>query len=242
MKNIALLKIIAFMKIVVLIKTDAVASRIFLFLTIVCITTPAVAETQYITDTLSTPLRSSPVNDAKPVGNPLTSGNPVDVLQRSPDGKWARVRFQQLEGWLPTTFLQKEQAARDRLLELQARFEAIDREQKTSSSQSREMEVEVQSLRASLQQAQTERDTALQQLGELKLTAAGPQKLAASNQTLSAKAAAMAIDNERLRAEVERLNHDQKASFFFYGGLVVFGGMLVGWLMARQSGRRSTGW
>lgn len=224
-------------------KCPALLSRPALFAALIAIAAPALAEIQYVTDSLTVQLRASPVNDAKAVGNPLTSGNPVEVLQRSPDGKWARVRFQQVEGWLPASYVQKDQAARDKLLELQARFEQLDREQKTGGGQLKDFEAEVQSLRASLQQAQAERDIALQQLGDLKLTAAGPQKLAASNQALNTRATELAIDNERLRAEADRLAHDQKASFFFYGGLVVFGGMLVGWLMARQStGRRSSGW
>lgn len=200
------------------------------------------AETQYITDSLTVTLRASPVNDAKVVGTPLVSGNPVDVLQRSPDGKWARVRFQQHEGWLPATMLQREQAAHDRLQELQARFDAMDREQKTGGARSEEMTAELQSLRAALTQAQDERNTALQQLAELKIGAAGPQQISANNRTLAGQVAELKIEKEKLAAEVARLADDQRADFLFYGALVVFGGMLVGWLMARQSGRRSSGW
>lgn len=202
---------------------------------------PARAEIQYITDQVSATLRANPVSDGKQVGNPLVSGNPVELLQRSPDGKWARVRFQQSEGWLPATLLQKEQSAHDRLLELQARYDAMAREQKTGGSRLGELEADVQALRAALQQAQAERDTALAQLGDLKLTAAGPQKLAATNNALNVRATTLAIENEKLQTEVERLNNSREASFLFYGGLVVFGGMAIGWLMARQSGRRS-GW
>lgn len=205
-------------------------------------TLPAHAEIQYISDSQSITLRSNPVNDAKAVGNPLVSGNPVEVLQRSPDGRWARVRFQQVEGWLPAGYLQREQAARDRLLELQARYDALDREQRTGGGRLKEVEAEVQSLRAALQQAQAERDTALAQLGDLKLVAAGPEKLAASNQALNSRATQLAVDNERLQAEVLRLTQDEKSDFFLYGGLVVFGGIVIGWLMARQTGRRSSGW
>lgn len=207
-----------------------------------CAALPAHAEIQYISDSQSITLRSNPVNDAKVVGNPLVSGNPVEVLQRSPDGRWARVRFQQVEGWLPAGYLQREQAARDRLLELQARYDALDREQRTGGGRLKELEAEVQSLRAALQQAQAERDTALAQLGDLKLVAAGPEKLAASNQALNSRAAQLSVDNERLQAEVLRLTQDEKSDFFLYGGLVVFGGIVVGWLMARQTGRRSSGW
>lgn len=202
---------------------------------------PARAEIQYITDQVSATLRANPVSDGKQVGNPLVSGNPVELLQRSPDGKWARVRFQQSEGWLPANLLQKEQSAHDRLLELQARYDAMAREQKTGGSRLGELEADVQALRAALQQAQAERDTALAQLGDLKLTAAGPQKLAATNNALNVRATTLAIENEKLQTEVERLTNSREASFLFYGGLVVFGGMAIGWLMARQSGRRS-GW
>jgi len=200
------------------------------------------AEIQYITDQVATPLRANPVGDGKIVGKPLVTGNPVEVLQRSPDGKWARVRFQQVEGWLPANYLQKDQAAQDRLLELQARFDAMSREQKTGGSRVGDLEAEVQSLRASLEQVQNERDTALAQLGDLKMSAAGPQKLAATNQSLSIHATKLAIDNERLKTEVERLTASESAHFLFYGGLIVFGGVVIGWLMARQQGGRRSGW
>lgn len=207
------------------------------------LTAGAHADVAYISDSLSVTLRASPVNDAKVVGNPLVSGNPVDVLQRSPDGKWARVRFQQVEGWMPASLLQKEQAARDRLAELQARFDALDREQRTGGTQVKDLQAEVQSLRAALTQAQTERDTALRQLGDLKINATGPEQLAASNLALNARSVELGVDNERLKAEIERLAHSERSSFLFYGGLIVFGGLLVGWLTGRQSGgRRSSGW
>jgi len=201
----------------------------------------AAAEPGYITDRVSVTLRTNPVNDAKTVGEPLTSGHPVDVLQRSPDGKWARVRFQQVEGWIPGNMVQREQAARDRLAELQARFDALDREQKTGGTRLVDLEAEVQALRASLAQAQSERDTALRQLGDLKLAAAGPQQLAATNQELNARAVELDVDNERLKAEVERLAEEESSDFLLYGGLIVFGGVFIGWLLGRQPGRRS-GW
>lgn len=200
------------------------------------------AEIQYISDTLTVSLRSNPVNDAKTVGNPLTSGNPVELVQRSPDGKWARVRFQQYEGWLPASYLQKEQSAHDRLLELQARHDAMLHEQESGSARLQGSEAEIQTLRAAVAQLQSERDSALQQLGDLKMNAAGPERLASSNRALEEKTRQVAIDNERLKSEVDRLQHDQRTDFFFYGGLVVFGGVLVGWLMARQGRRRSTNW
>lgn len=213
-----------------------------LLLTLLVVAGAAQAEIQYITDQVSASLRANPVNDGKVVGNPLVSGNPVEVLQRSPDGKWVRVRFQQIEGWLPAHLVQKDQAAVDRLLELQARHDALSREQKSGGSRVSDLEAEVQSLRASLAQAQGERDTALSQLGDLKLTAAGPQKLASTNYELNVRGTALAIENERLKTEVERLENSESARFLFFGGLVVFGGVIIGWLLARQSSNRRSGW
>lgn len=200
------------------------------------------ADTQYITDTLTVTLKTSPVGDAKPLGNPLVSGNPVEVLQRSPDGKWARVRFQQVEGWLPAGYLQTTQGAKDRLQELQARFDAMNAEQGTRTQKLTTLEAEAQALRAALQKAESDRDTALQQLGELKIGAAGPEQISQTNLSLGAQVTALKIDNEKLAAEVSRLDADRSADQLFYGGLIVFGGIALGWLMARQSGRRPSGW
>lgn len=200
------------------------------------------ADTQYITDMLTVTLKANPVNDAKPVGNPLVSGNPVEVLQRSPDGRWARVRFQQVEGWMPASYLQATQGARDRLQELQARFDARDAEHGTQSRKLAALEAEAQALRAELLKANTARDTALGQLGELKLGAAGPEQISRTNLSLGAQVTALKIDNEKLVAEVSRLTADSSADQMFFGGLIVFGGIAIGWLMARQPGRRSSGW
>lgn len=202
----------------------------------------AAAETQYITDQLSVTLRASPVGDAKAVGSPLVSGNPVDVLQHSPDGKWVRVRFQQVEGWLPANQLQATQGARDRLQELQGRLDATSRELRSTQEQLQAAKADVQATNTALVLARTERDAALQQLGDLRIGAAGPQQISAANQSLNARVTELKIDNEKLAAEASRLADDQRADFLLYGALIVFGGMLAGWLTARQSGRRSSGW
>lgn len=203
---------------------------------------PAAAETQYITDQLSVTLRASPVGDARAVGAPLTSGNPVDVLQRSPDGKWVRVRFQQVDGWLPASQLQATQGARDRLQELQGRLDAANRELRSTQEQLQAAKSDIQAADTALALARTERDAALQQLGDLRIGAAGPQQISAANQTLNQRITELKIDNEKLAAEAARLADDQRADFLLYGALIVFGGMLAGWLTARQSGRRSSGW
>lgn len=202
---------------------------------------PAQAEIQYITDSLSVQLRNTPASDGKLLPVPVRSGNPVEVLQRSPDDKWARVRFQQTEGWLAASYLQKEQSAHDRLLELQGRHDALVREHDTAAARLKELDVELQTLRAGQAQLQEERDTALRQLGELKLNAAGPTQLAASNRSLGEKATLLAIENEKLQVEVDRLRHERSADFLLYGVLGALACVVAGWVMAR-SGRRSSGW
>lgn len=199
------------------------------------------AETQYISDSLTTTLRANPVGDAKVVGNPLSAGNPVELLQRSPDGRWARVRFQQYEGWLPATQLQREPGARDRLQEMQARVDAMTREHRAAIEQAQKLEADSQDLRAALARAQEDRDNALRQFGDLKIDSAGPQQLARRNNQLQQEVTALTVDNERLQAEVDRLGADQRTRFFFYGGLLVLLALFMGWLLARQSGRRA-GW
>lgn len=211
-------------------------------LALFAVSLPAAAETFYVTDVLTTPLRSSPVNDAKTVGTGLQSGNAVDVVQRSPDGKWARVRTPQGEGWVQAHLLQKEPGARGLLEELQSRHDALAREHRAAQERLTVLEADKQALVASIGQAHQERDTALQQLAELRIGAAGPQQISDNNRALATELGVLKVEREKLAAEVARLADDQRADFLLYGGLVVFGGLVAGWLMARQAGRRSSGW
>ena len=201
----------------------------------------ALAETQYVSDALTVTLRNNPVSDGKPVGTPLAAGNPVDVLQRSPDGRWARVRFQQYEGWLPTAQLQRDPGARDRLQDLQGRLDAMTREHESAIARARQLESDNEALKAQLAQTQAERDAALREFGDLKINAANPQQLAARSNSLQAQVAQLTIDNERLQAEITRQDADRSTRFFLYGGLLVLLALFMGWLLARPA-RRAGGW
>lgn len=201
------------------------------------LTAHAGAETLYVSEALATPLRASSAGDARQVAL-VPAGTAAEVLQRSPDGKWVRVRIGGQEGWLPAADLQSQPAARERLSELQVRNDTLQREKQLLETRLRDLEFEAQTLRTSNTQLVQERDSALAQLGDLRLVAAPGEQTVSTQRALTEQAQSLAIEKERLQAEVERLRADRESTFFFYGALVVFVALLVGWVIARQAGQR----
>lgn len=199
--------------------------------------TQAGAETLYVSEALATPLRASAAGDGRQLAQ-VPAGTAAEVLQRSPDGKWVRVRIGGQEGWLPAADLQAQPAARERMSELQVRNDTLQREKQVLETRVRDLEFEAQTLRTSNTQLALERDSALAQLGDLRLVAAPGEQTVTTQRALTEQVQTLAIDRERLQAEVERLRADRESTFFFYGALVVFVALFVGWIIAGQAGQR----
>ena len=78
--------------------------------------TAAVAETMYISDSLTVPLRSGPSNSHRILHRGLASGTTMEVLERDEEAGFAHIRTERgTEGWLPMQYLVSEPIARDRL-------------------------------------------------------------------------------------------------------------------------------
>ena len=99
------------------ITTGAVALATALTLAALGTSSTAQAETAWISDRLTVPLRSGPSNANRILHRGLPSGTRMEVLARDSDSGFVQIRTDRgTEGWLPEQYLVSEPIARDRLV------------------------------------------------------------------------------------------------------------------------------
>jgi len=134
------------------------AMRNLLGVTLVLISSSVLAETAYVSDRLSAPLRWAQGDDA-PVVKQLEAGTPLEVLERA--GGFARVKDRQgAEGWLDARQLSGELPARaqlgranDEVKQLRAQLASADAELKKTRAALAEASAKVQSLETKVAEA-----------------------------------------------------------------------------------------
>ena len=89
--------------------------------------TTATAETAYISDNLTVPLRSGPSNANRILHRGLPSGTRLEILARDSDSGFVQIRTDRgTEGWLPAQYLVDEPIARDRLVAANRRIQELN--------------------------------------------------------------------------------------------------------------------
>lgn len=215
------------------------ASAIGLLL-IALIDTPLVqAETAYISDNLTVPLRSGPSNANRILHRGLPSGTKLDILGRDDDSGFVQIRTDRgTEGWLPAQYLVDEPIARDRLVAANRRIRDLTetiagQEQQLANLTSGKSSSDANNTRLNRQVKELQ-----QELAEIKRISAGAMAQNETNREL------MAL-NERLRTEVDELvvtiaslEDNVQERWLLIGGGLVLAGLVLG-LAIKARPRRS---
>ncbi|MCZ6618535.1 MAG: TIGR04211 family SH3 domain-containing protein [Gammaproteobacteria bacterium] len=201
----------------------------------------AVAETMYITDSLSVPLRSGPSNAHRILHRGLASGSAMEVIERNEDAGFARIRTQRgTEGWIPIQYLISEPIARDRLEQANIRMAQLDtaadelRGQLTSTERDRE---QIQQNNARLTGLVAALETELE---DIKRISKGAIAEHASNLRLMDLNARVREELEDLVAERNALQENLQQRWMFIGGGLVLVGLLLGTVIKARP--RRSGW
>jgi len=199
------------------------------------------AETAYISDRLTVPLRSGPSNANRILHRGLPSGTRLTVLSTEEEDGFVRVRTDQdLEGWVPAQYLVDQPIARDQLEAANRRLrelgETVERQRRELSDTRGNMNASEQSVEE-LQRRVAELE---QELAEIRRISAGAIAQNETNKELNAL-------NERLRAEVddlvsniETLEDNVQQRWLLFGGALVLAGLLLG--VAIKSRPRRSAW
>lgn len=206
---------------------------------VLCAAAPAAAETAYISDKLTVPLRSGPSNANRILHRGLPSGTQLEILGRDSDSGFVQIRTDRgTEGWLPAQYLVSEPIARDRLSAANQRLQTLTR---TLDEQTRQLEALKNSRNESEQSVSrlSEQVAALQaELARIRQISAGAIAQNETNRELTAL-------NERLRGEVDELvatitvlEDNVQERWLLIGGGLVLAGLILG-LAIKARPRRS---
>jgi SH3 domain protein len=178
-------------------------SRIKIALTLALITsawaTLAAAETVYISDALTVPLRSGPSNAYRILHRGLPSGTSMEVVSRDKESGFTQIRTSRgTEGWIPTQYLVNQPIARERLVVANREIERLNGLLKKQESQLGSLNREKGQAQQSSTGLQRQVETLEKELADIRQISAGAVEEHASNQRLAEL-------NERLRNELANL-------------------------------------
>ena len=199
------------------------------------------AQTAWISDEFTVPLRSGPSDSNRIVHRGLPSGTELDVVHTDDDAGYTQVRTPSgIEGWISTQYLAKEPAARTQLAVANNRVTALQgqlAQRGETLTELRSSSTETTTLRDQLAAQVTQLET---ELADLKQVSSGAIEEHARNQELIAL-------NTRLRAEVDDLIEESQQlekgieqKWLLIGGGLVLGGLLAG--AAIKARPRRSGW
>ena len=202
---------------------------------------PANADTRYISDRLTVPLRSGPTNGHRILHRGLPAGTKLDVLEEDPDSSYVRIRTERgTEGWLEGQYLDREPIARQKLSDAEAQIRQLTR----ALDDERQRVANLASDKGSAEAQTSELSTALSTLRSeheaLQAISAGAVAEHAENERLTAM-------NRRLRTEVQnlaesrdRLEARSEQQVLLYGAGLVILGLLLGVLIKARP--RQSAW
>ena len=209
-------------------------------LLIVLLPVLAQAETVYISDALTVPLRRGPSTGHKILHAGLPAGTALEVLGEDKAAGFTQVRTQNgTEGWVPTQYLVDQPVAKDRLAVATRRIQTL--------------EAEVKSLRENLKDArgtssEAERNNAqlAKQTEQLQAELAEIRRVSATsiahyeeNKQLKAQLQNLQTQNTQLTEQVRQLERNVTLRWLLAGGGLVLLGLILGaWIKSRP--KRST--
>ncbi len=200
------------------------------------------AETRYVSDELTVPLRRGPSNQHKIINAALPSGTVLEVIGEDKSSGFTQVRLQNgADGWVPTQYLTAEPIARDRLVAATRRIESLT--------------VELTNARQSAKAEQSARSSAEGMSGDLSKQVKQLQTELAEIRRVSANTVATYEENKRLKEEADKLqrtvteqaqqiqslkSNELQIWLLSGGGLVILG--LICGVAIKARPKRKTGW
>ncbi len=221
-------------------KGRVAVSRVLLIVCLVSsagLSTLGHAETAYISDKLTVPMRSGPSNSHRILHHGLPAGTKMEVLKREGDFSQI-VTSRGTQGWVPTQYLTSQPIARDRLRAAQSEVQRIRSEldkQKAALNQARQQGSASSKDNSRLAQELAEKTAELEKIQKISKNAIAEH---AENQRLNDMNANLRDELEDLTDERDRLRSNVQQRWLMIGGGLVLAGLLLG-ILLKSRPRRS---
>jgi SH3 domain protein len=201
----------------------------------------ASAETMYVSDELTIPMRSG-ASDQYRIVSFLPSGTELDVLEPSPDGSYQHVKVEDKDGWVKTETLMKTPAARAQLVSLNQRIDSLKAQLKQAAGNVAELNAQIKQLGNDKHALETNRDNLEASLNQLKQIAANPAALAQQNKTLEDKLASLNTEFSVVQTENAHLRDRSIKEWFMIGGGVSLISLFFGLIIPSIKWRKRDSW
>ncbi len=201
----------------------------------------ASAETLYVSDELTVPLRSGATMQHRIISF-LPSGTALEVLEASDDGNYQHVQADDKDGWVKTEQLMKSPSARAQLVTLNKRIETLKSDLKQSVGDISELNARIKQLESDNRTLEKDRDAIATQLTELKQLASRPVAIAQQNKNLETKLAAIKTEFTAVQAENTQLRDRSIKEWFVIGGGVTLISLFLGLIIPSIKWRKRDSW
>lgn len=204
------------------------------------IATTAHAETLYVTDVLTVPVRRGPSNGHKIIIAALPSGTSLDVLGRDDAAGYTQIRTPNgTEGWIQTQYLVAEPASKDRLATATKRIQSLESELaslKDTLKDSRKSGNESEGRNAELAKRAKQLEG---ELTDIKRVSANAVATYEENQTLKKANEDLTSQVARLTTTVHSLEGDVQTRWLGLGGGLVVVGLILGVIIKSRPKKRA---
>ena len=199
------------------------------------------AETKYVSDHLVITVRTGQGAQFQIIKT-LESGEHVKVLETTDTGYTQIETSDGTEGWVRSQYLADEPVASEKLLKTEAKLLTTQTALKNAKEKLSALSTEHKILtknQSTLSADKTKLDSELARLSEV---AKKPIILDRQNRQLQEKNVTLEKDLQRLNQENHSLKDRSQREWFIAGALVLFGGIILGFIIPKLRGRKRSSW
>jgi SH3 domain protein len=203
------------------------------------------AETVYVRDTLYVPLRGGQTIEHRILHRGLKSGTKLELIETIEDTGFSKVKMENdVIGWIKTQYLTDKPLAADLLIELQREHAELSSLHQQTLLRLQTLDADRDDLSQSQDKLTSETVRLRQELDEITALSENVISINEENERLGSQRDSLNDEIANLM-DVNRALHDgETRNWFLLGAGVVFGGLLIGFWIARQlyNKRGNSGW
>ena len=196
------------------------------------------AQTVYISDELTVPLRSGPSSQHRILHRGLPSGTVMEKIDEDSDAGFTQIRTQRgTEGWIRSQYLVAQPIARVRLEQAQAQLTRLREQLNTVQAQNSELNQSNSNAQNADEQNRARIATLEEELAEIRRVSASALETAQENRLLNETNVRLRDELDDLAEAYDRVESNARNQALMIGAGLVFIGLIAGVLIKARPQR-----